>query len=457
MCEDFLKSKIDAIENTRFIHIPGPNPILKPGKKGTWDDGMMEMSNVFCDGGKVYIYYHATGMGKSYRIGVAVADNPLGPFTKYGDKPILEIGEPGSWEDLYVACATILKEGDDKYYMFYSASNNKEQKSSSELPVFHVGLATADNPLGPWKKYENNPIIPNFGYVGGIVKKDGKYYMFNEHHVGSTVVDYGPISLATADKPEGPWTICDDPVLNVDDWGTWDDAGYSESNVVYDGSIFKMFYGGAKKDFKYRLQTTENIGLAYSTDGHHFTKYGRNPIIKSNRVPYGAAFAEVCTYAEGSLLYLYHTLRYTKGWYEDDIPKYPNVEHIGVEVLSQGSPFALNMPLLVCDALEAETAFADRGLLPVNIENIRDITLYASCRYGDEAKKGLLIRVKSSVDGYNFDTKDACVFEMDVSAGETVRQSFTLKPDMHYIYISVENTDKKSSVTDINVVGYMRG
>ncbi len=91
-----------------------------------------------------------------------------------------------------------------------------------------IGLAVANSPVGPWKKYEGNPVVEDFGYLGGVVKVNGKFYMYTQYPV--EVTDQGPFCVATADRPEGPWTKYDqNPILTPGDWGAWDDGGYSEA------------------------------------------------------------------------------------------------------------------------------------------------------------------------------------------------------------------------------------
>ena len=65
-----------------FIHIPGPNPILRPGDSGSWDDGVIEACDVIKDRDTYYLYYHGTSAsaGTGYRIGAATASHPLGPW-----------------------------------------------------------------------------------------------------------------------------------------------------------------------------------------------------------------------------------------------------------------------------------------------------------------------------------------------------------------------------------------
>ncbi len=130
----------EIIEQGRFIQIPGPNPIITPGPKGAWDDLVVEAADAFEEEGTYYFYYHATDRREnSYELGVATAKSPLGPFKKHGDKPVLEVGPEGSWDEKHVACAMVVRaedEEDDTYYMFYGGHN-------TELGVCQICLATS--------------------------------------------------------------------------------------------------------------------------------------------------------------------------------------------------------------------------------------------------------------------------------------------------------------------------
>ena len=283
----------------KFIQIPGPNPILTGSAPGAWDEHNLEACNVFKDGETYYLYYHAQPKDDDrwphlgYRLGVATASHPLGPWTKYENNPVIDSGPEGSWDSGPVACAAVLKEEGDKFYMWYWASGG------------NIGLAHADNPLGPWTKYENNPILLDFGYVGGVVKVDGKYRMYNEYPISDSSPDQGPFALATADKPEGPWEKYEgNPILPAGEWGAWDDGGHSEAGVLYHDGVFHIFYGGTK------WQKLESIGYAYSLDGYNFIKHSGNPIGPRENNPDASGFAEVHALWESPFYYVYHQLRY---------------------------------------------------------------------------------------------------------------------------------------------------
>lgn len=432
--QENVLARIAAIEAQSFVQIPGPNPLLTPGEKGAWDDGMLEMCDILKDDGKYYLYYHATGRGESYRIGVAVADSPLGPFKKHGTEPILDLSFGGG-SDRYIACGSILKEGTDRYYLFYSL-----QQKNDELN-YYIGLATASHPLGPWTKYEGNPIMTNFGYVGGVTKRGGKYYMFNEYPTRVQACDYGHISYATADRPEGPWTpVKDAPCMPVEDFGTWDDAGYSESNVKFDGTLFHMFYGGAKTHAD-RLRSQESMGYAYSVDGTHFYKYGRNPVARREEIAYGAAMAECCFLAEYPNIYVYHTLRYTKAWTPSEVEnaKHPRMEHIGVEVLSLDARPAVSYPVLSCECLEKGKRFTDTWRLPLSVGFANAFSLSVSAEV--EGTNTMLIKVYTGDGPDTLSTEPTYTFTTPrVPAGGLVRQTFT-EPTLlaRFMRIEVEN------------------
>jgi hypothetical protein len=441
------------LKPSRFIQIPGPNPILTPGPESAWDGEIVEASDAFKDFGTYYLYYHGND-GQGYQLGVATAPGPLGPFTKHGKEPVLKRGPKGSWDDVHVACAMVLKERTDRYTMWYSGLGRSEEHRG-----WCIGLATAESPLGPWKKHPKNPILNHFGYVGGVVKSNAKYYLYTAHPIGSTGPDYSPMALATAEKPEGPWTkYKDNPVLKQGEWGEWDDGGFSEAEVLYHTGVFHMFYGGAKL-FRPRIATRECIGYAYSFDGVHFTKYGRNPVATRAAEPNVSAYAEVHSIIEPPFVYIYHTLRYKEAWRARFRPQFPTVEDLGVQVLVMQRPFSLEMPLLNLPSLApgAMTPLSSEVSPAVSLSHVSRVAITAECTYGMRSNMGIRLHIRSSPDGLKYDTTDLYTYEHAFEPGQTCRKTFELNTNVRFIKILVENGDSGESVSDVKIMATLGG
>lgn len=448
-----------ALEQSTFVQIPGPNPIITPGPDGSWDDDVVEAADAFEDEGRYYLYYHACGDGKGYRLGVASAGHPLGPFKKHGDKPVLDLGPEGSWEDVHVACAMVMRAGDEedeKYYMWYSGC--------AEDIRWSIGLAQAEHPLGPWKKYEKNPVLEDFGYLGGVVKVDGKYRLYSAHPIhmpwagweegksrsATYHSDYSPLAVAIGQKPEGPFEKhAKNPLMVQGDLEDWDDGGISEAEVLYDNGMFHMFYGGTRR-FGPRL---ESIGYAYSFDGFRFYKYGRNPVASRHVEPNAAAFAEVHAIIERPFIYLYHTLRLE----EHNGKRNPWVENLGVQVLAAQRPFSLDMPLISVDSLGGRKSTKLIDCPPLCLGSVESVSLTIECSYAKDAKSSVRLHVRASSDGVNYDTADLVVFENDFKKGKIARKTFVLDKKPRFIKVLVENPGDSPAVSNVKVTAALEG
>ncbi len=441
------------------LQLPGPNPILCCGTKGAWDESVIEACDVTKDFETYYLYYHGVpkdhqrwGPG-GYRIGLATARHPLGPWTKLGDKPLIEPGPPGSWDDHHVACAMVLREAPGKYLMWYSGRSQADakRKSANAMSVWHVGLARAAKPEGPWVKYEKNPIVPDFGYVGGVVHRD-KYYLYTTYPLNSTAPDYAPVVVATADTAEGPWTRWPgNPVLPAGPRGAWDDGGYSEAKVTLWEGVFHMFYGGAKQ-YLPRLETRESIGYAWSHDGFHFHKYGANPVAAREANPNAAAFAEVHTLIEPPLVYAYHTLRYVDPRRAPKASGRTSVlEDLGVQILVMRPPFFLPVPVLERDSLApgASTDLADCP--PIPLTGIRRATLTISARGSRAAQAPIKVHVRASADGLACDTSDLVPIAVEIRSEQHAQKSVALPLGARFFRVMVENPDAQAACRELSI------
>ncbi len=472
-----IASQKNIFAERPLIHVLGPSPALSPSLDPTAvDSHMMESCDVFKDLDTYYWYYHARSQDqqrwpRGYRVCVATSPKILGPWTKYENNPILDHGKRGEWDSGSVDCVVVLKEGaydikanTETYYMFYAAGGPTGR---------HIGFATADTPLGPWKKYENNPIVRDFGYLGAVIKRDGKFYMFVQYPV--EVTDQGPFRIATADRPEGPWTKYEgNPVMTPGDWGAWDDGGYSEACPRYHEGVYHLIYGGTK------TLKLESLGYAYSFNGIDWHKYTANPVVPLSRVPDGSGFAEVHSYVEGPYIYVFHTLRYFTGegtsrglssyrpLIEEDLGAeamtrhqlYHNrnlysgkwvTEDLAIQVLTIDPQFKITFPVFNDLSLEPGQSSRLADCLPIGLEAASRLAIATECTYDADAKAGLRLHVRASDNGVQCDTEDLHTFDIPFRASQTIRKTIDVNTHAKFVKVILENLDHSTWVTSLNV------
>lgn len=108
------------------------------------------------------------------RIGVAVADNPHGPWKRY-DKPILDVSPDDAAPDsLMTSNPSVCRRPDGSYLMIYKAVG-KEFPMPFGGPVVHC-IATSVSPIGPFKKHPK----PIFTVPGERFPAEDPYFWYQE-------------------------------------------------------------------------------------------------------------------------------------------------------------------------------------------------------------------------------------------------------------------------------------
>ena len=138
---------------------------------------------VFFDQGKIYLYHVRLDAGN--RIFVAEMKDDLSSLKENTLKECINASD--FWENTQkaewpVAEGPTVFKRNQKYYLFYSANDFRN-------PDYAVGYATSDNPIGPWKKYNHNPVLSKkqtgkngSGHGDFFTGKDGKLnYVFHTH------------------------------------------------------------------------------------------------------------------------------------------------------------------------------------------------------------------------------------------------------------------------------------
>jgi hypothetical protein len=117
---------------------------------------------IYDDEGKVHVYYSTWEKEGNWlthsTIAHAVADHPEGPYKKLG---IILEGREGCWDAHTIHNPTIHRV-DDKYVMLYIGNDTTKQENwqtkAKSANTQRVGMAIADSPYGPWKRFDK-PII----------------------------------------------------------------------------------------------------------------------------------------------------------------------------------------------------------------------------------------------------------------------------------------------------------
>jgi len=150
----------------------GGNPIFKP-KKDSWDK-VIEDFVVIKKGKKYYAFYCGGGNYNFLSgIGVAISDNPLGPFMRHGTKPLIE-GE-------YLRLGSIIKVG-EKWRMYFSKRRGNVFLAESE------NLTDWDEMPNPVARNVIQPCVCKFGkeflLMATDMKKRGIVAMWSDDGMG---------------------------------------------------------------------------------------------------------------------------------------------------------------------------------------------------------------------------------------------------------------------------------
>lgn len=211
----------------------------------------------------------------------------------------------------------IIKEG-DTYYMVYTAQE-------------HIGIATADSPLGPFKNDATSYLIPEAKNIDGHFFKDddGKLYLYfvsagayeangDSVYMGNNIWG-GPFDLDSQTFAEGYPRL----LVPFDERATYFEYGYlfdgdpvaeGPEMLKYNGKYYLTYSASGYTDPKYAV----HYAVSDSPTGP-FVKYENNPIFVTddrertdtdNPHLYGTAHHSFTTSPDGSeLIIVYHAHR----------------------------------------------------------------------------------------------------------------------------------------------------
>lgn len=137
--------------------------ILAPRGEGFWDGTTCHNPHIQLVDGKYCLFYMGNSNGKTNtkRIGLAIADSLNGPWIR-PDKPLLEAGPEGAWDDHCTTNPAFVKHPNGQYWLYYKSWNNNDYYNSKD-PLIRgnrkYGLAIANKLEGPYERYSDKPVI----------------------------------------------------------------------------------------------------------------------------------------------------------------------------------------------------------------------------------------------------------------------------------------------------------
>jgi len=190
------------VTHSEVVHATASNPLgpysfsgLALGKMGEdrWDRDVAHNPTIVQWEDRLYLYYTGNyGDGEWWthrnhqRVGVAVADDPNGPWERM-DAPLLEV-TPGAWDSLITTNPSCTPTPDGRFMLMYKAVGH-EYELPFGGPVLH-GVAFSDSPTGPFVKCPQ-PLFASGdakfpgedpfawtqnGHLYAILKDNGQYY-----------------------------------------------------------------------------------------------------------------------------------------------------------------------------------------------------------------------------------------------------------------------------------------
>jgi len=186
---------------------------------------------------------------------------------KYSGNPVLEKGISGEWDDVNIRLQCVLWDG-TKYNIWYGG---EDEVASA------IGYATSTDGIN-WIKYENNPVLEkggpgewDIGYIepSSVLFNGTDYFMF---YNGGVNYDEGIIGAATSsDGINWIKDTVNNPVLVSGESGTWNEDYVLDPHVIYENSVYKMWYG-SDGWYENLGAWTWKLGYAESNDGKVWTK-----------------------------------------------------------------------------------------------------------------------------------------------------------------------------------------
>lgn len=274
---------------------PNNDPVIGGGNPGTWDEERNH-PYVIRVNDTLKMWYAGSADGFNWEISIGYAWRVDDADWEILDTPVLERGEPGSWDENAVYKPAVYYDG-NTYHMWYNG-----YEGTLLTDPDRVGYATSSNGINWVKDTIHNPVM-NLGEPGTffdtwvqsscVLFREDEYKMWFSGYDATTVTPLRYLRIGYATSPDGiEWTIQNDSMAIIDHGfvGAWDESRVVYPSVLFDEDegYYKMWYTGFNY-YTYRIgyATSSSVGFNEINDPSSVqVTFSPNPFTTSTTIDY---------------------------------------------------------------------------------------------------------------------------------------------------------------------------
>lgn len=251
-----------------------------------WSGGKAWAAQCIPRNGKFY-WYVTAGKGNSGQpaIGVAVSDNPTGPFKDPLGKPLAT----QSWDDID---PTVFIDDDGQAYLFWGNPKLYWVKLNNDMTSYSGGINATNMTTAQFGTRTGDATRTTYEEGPWFFKRGSLYYMV---YAAGPLPE--PINYSTATSPTGPWTFRGTIMANNNTGSFTNHSGIAE----YKGRAYFFYHTGKLPGGGGYKRSTAIEEFKYNADGTipkiSMTTQGPDPVDSLD--PYSRVEGETMAFSSG--------------------------------------------------------------------------------------------------------------------------------------------------------------
>ena len=165
------------------------------------------------------------------------------------NNPVLDPGPSGAWDDVAVGIPSVLFDG-STYHMWYSGYDGTNNRIGYATSADGITWTKYDDPTTTDPPFAESDLVLNLGspgsWEGEWVYKSYVIFDGSTYHMWYSGYDGTNNRIGYATSPDRiTWTkYAGNPVMDKGPTGSWDVNGVESPCILFDGSIYHMWYNG---------------------------------------------------------------------------------------------------------------------------------------------------------------------------------------------------------------------